>query len=193
MWVRRAAIRPVPSYARVPEAVMDELRDVFASEDDDTRERLDDAFDDFEERQSALSDFATEVLARNLDETALALGYFLVLAVWMAFDNYHAESLQEVSRDLLTATEESLTLDEQLRIGDPAEPLDSDDVVAMEQPHVLEFINEHLDATLEAHADQVDVDDVQVVYRMVLVCVLALSYAVEPPVGYPVAKTELMA
>ncbi|MEZ4370858.1 MAG: hypothetical protein AB7S68_17485 [Polyangiaceae bacterium] len=172
---------------------MDELRDVFASEDDDTRERLDDAFDDFEERQSTLSDFATEVLARNLDETALALGYFLVLAVWMAFDNYHAESLQEVSRDLLTATEESLTLDEQLRIGDPAEPLDSDDVVAMEQPHVLEFINEHLDATLEAHADQVDVDDVQVVYRMVLVCVLVLSYAVEPPAGYPVAKTELMA
>ncbi len=172
---------------------MDELRALFAAENDDARERLDDAFDEFEERQTALGDFATEILGRNLDETALALGYFLLLAVWMGFDTYHAESLNEVSPDLLASTLESLTLDEQLRISDPAEPLDSDDVVAMEQPHVLDFIHEHLDATLDAHADQVDVDDVHVVYRMVLIAVLALSYAVEPPAGYPVAKTELMA
>ena len=34
---------------------------------------------------------------------------------------------------------------------------------------------------------------VHVVYRTVLVEVLALSYAVRRPDGYPVAKTELLA
>ena len=43
------------------------------------------------------------------------------------------------------------------------------------------------------HAESVDVDDVDAVYRLVLVEILALSYAVHRPVGYPVAKTELLA
>jgi hypothetical protein len=63
----------------------------------------------------------------------------------------------------------------------------------MEQPSLLEFVHEHLDATLEAHAEDVDVDDVHTVYRLVLVEILALSYAVRKPAGYPVAKTEMLA
>jgi hypothetical protein len=54
-------------------------------------------------------------------------------------------------------------------------------------------VHEHIDATLDAHAEDIDVDDVHVVYRTVLVEVLALSYAVRRPDGYPVAKTELLA
>ena len=50
-----------------------------------------------------------------------------------------------------------------------------------------------IDATVDAHAEDIDVDDVHVVYRTVLVEVLALSYAVRRPEGYPVAKTELLA
>ena len=38
-----------------------------------------------------------------------------------------------------------------------------------------------------------DVDDVHAVYRLVLVEILALSYAVQRPAGYPVGKTELLA
>jgi hypothetical protein len=101
--------------------------------------------------------------------------------------------MNEIGDDELTATEELLTLDEELRRADPAEALDSDDVIAMEQPYLLAFVHEHVDATLEAHADEVDVDDVHVVYRSVLVEILALSYAVQRPSGYPVAKTELLA
>ena len=44
-----------------------------------------------------------------------------------------------------------------------------------------------------AHAEEIDVDDVHTVYRVVLVEILALSYAVRRPEGYPVAKTELLA
>ncbi len=86
-----------------------------------------------------------------------------------------------------------MTLDEELRRADPAEALDSDDVIAMEQPYLLEFVHEHVDATLEAHAEEVDVDDIHIVYRTVLIEILALSYAVQRPSGYPVAKTELLA
>ena len=87
-----------------------------------------------------------------------------------------------------------LELDEQIRLSDQAEVVDSDDVVAMEQPQLLEFIHEHLDAALEANADEVDVDDVHQVYRAILVLVLALSYAVRTPSNVTFgASTELLA
>ena len=193
MWVRRSAIRPVPPYARVPSHALEAVRDSLAEDDEEARAQLDAAFERFERKQSALAAHVAEALGRPLDETALALGYFLALAVWLAFEQVHGDDLDEVSTDELQATDELLTLDEQLRRADPAEALDSDDVIAMEQPHLLDFVHEHVDATLEAHADEIDVDDVHVVYRIVLVEILALSYAVRRPSGYPVAKTELLA
>jgi hypothetical protein len=163
------------------------------SDDDDARSQLDEAFERFERTQPALAAHVADALGQPLDETALALGYFLALAVWLAFENTHGEHIDQVNDEQLSATEELLGLDEELRRSDSAESLDTDDVVAMEQPHVLEFVHEHVDATLEAHAEQVDVDDVHTVYRIVLIEVLALSYAVHQPAGYPVSKTELLA
>ena len=143
--------------------------------------------------QPALASHLAEALGQPLDETALALGYFLALTVWLAFERAHGQHLDAVTEEQIRATIELLTLDEELRRADAAESLDTDDVVAMEQPHVLAFIHEHIDATLDAHAEQIDVDDVHTVYRLVLVEVLALSYAVRRPDGYPVGKTELLA
>ncbi|MFO0570053.1 MAG: hypothetical protein U0263_30700 [Polyangiaceae bacterium] len=193
MWVRSSAIRPVPPYARVPVHALDAVREGLAEDDDRAREQLDAAFERFERCQPALAARVAETLGKPLDETALALGYFLALAVWLSFEKVHGEHLTEVRDEELLATEELLTLDEELRRADPAEALDSDDVIGMEQPHLVEFVHEHVDATLEAHADEVDVDDVHLVYRTVLVEILALSYAVERPSGYPVAKSELLA
>jgi hypothetical protein len=105
----------------------------------------------------------------------------------------HGDHLDEIGEEELSATEQLLTLDEDLRKADPAESLESDDVIAMEQPNVLLFVHEHVDVTLEAHAKDIDVDDVHVVYRVVLVELLALSYAVHRPDGFPVSKTELLA
>lgn len=193
MWVRRTAIRPVPPYARVHAHALDAVRESLADDDETARDQLDQAFERFEATQPALAHRAGAELAKPLDETALALGYFLMLAVWLAFEGSHDGHLDEVSEESLSATEELVRLDEELRVADPAEALDTDDVIAMEQPHLLEFIHEHLDATLEAHAEGIDVDDVHAMYRLVLLEVLALSYAVRPPDGYPVSKTELLA
>lgn len=157
------------------------------------RRQLDDAFEAFEAKQPALHEYMTDILSRKLDETALALGYFLLLATWIAFNNYHGDKLAVVSDVQLQAADESLSLDEELRRAETLEVLDSDDVIALAQPHLFEFIHEHLDATLDAHADDVEVDDVHVVYRMILVVVLALSYSVEVPRGYSIFRTEPMA
>jgi hypothetical protein len=183
----------VPSYARVPSRALEAVRDSLADDDDEARAQLDEAFERFERRQSSLAAHVADALSRPLDETALALGYFLALAIWLAFEQVYGEEIDEVTNEELRATEELLTLDEEIRRTDPAESLDSDDVIAMEQPHLLDFVHEHVDATLEAHAEDIDVDDVHAVYRVVLVEILALSYAVRRPSGYPVVKTELLA
>ncbi len=193
MWVRRSAIRPVASYARIPARALDAVREGLADDDDEAREQLDAGLARFEQAQPAVAARVSEALSRPLDETALALGYFLTLAVWLAFDAALSDRVAMVTEQELAATEELLHLDEELRSADPLETLDSDDVVAMEQPDLLVFVHEHVDATLQSHAEAVDVDDVDVVYRLVLVEILALSYAVRRPVGFPVAKTELLA
>jgi len=193
VWVRRAAIRPVPSYAQVPARVLASIEDQLAEDDDDSRKHLDEAFTRFEQTQPQLAERISTVLASPLDETALALGYFLTLAIWLAFDEVFGADLEEVSETALASVEEALSLDEQIRLSDPAEAVDSDDVVAMEQPDILAFVQEHLDAALEANANEVDVDDVQTIYRVVLIEVLALSYAVRPPANWAALTSEFTA
>jgi hypothetical protein len=169
------------------------VRDSLADDDEEARAQLDEAFERFERSQPSLAAHLAEVLGEPLDETALALGYFLALTVWLAFERAHGQHLDAVTEEQIRATGELLSLDEELRRSDPAESLDTDDVIAMEQPHILGFIHEHIDATLDAHAEQIDVDDVHNVYRVVLVEILALSYAVRRPEGFPVEKIELLA
>ncbi len=193
MWVRRAAIRPVPKFAELPERTLTEVEDQLSEDDDASRSRLDEAFTRFEETQPVLAARISAALSRPVDETALALGYFLTLAVWLAFDAAFRGDVEQVTETALTSVEESLQLDEQIRLSDPAEALDSDDVIAMEQPHVLAFIHEHIDAALEANANEVDVDDVHAIYRLVLIEVLALSYAVKAPPMWTAPTTEFTA
>ena len=186
MWVRGAAIRPVPPYAVVDRDVLDDVEDELAESGAGSREDLDDAFGRFERTQPALSTHVTQVLSRPLDETALALGYFLTISVWLAFERAFGARLHEVSEDELRAAESALALEEELRAAHADEPLELDDVMAIEQPGVLAFVNEHVDAALEPgehDAREVDVDDVHAVYRTVLVMILALSHAVSPASG----------
>jgi hypothetical protein len=193
VWVRRAAIRPVPPYARVPTEVLARIEEELAEEDDDARERLDHAFERFEATQPFVADRVAKALGRPLDETALALGYFLTLSVWLAFERSFEGWLSEVKKDEVVAAEQSLALDEELRRVDAADAVDSDDVIAMEQPHLVTFVHEHLDHALEAHAGDVDLDDVDSIYHVVLIEILALSYAVRPPDHYDLPKSEFCA
>jgi len=193
VWVRRAAIRPVPLYARLPGYVLSEIESELVDDEELARERLDGAFSRFEQTQPALGEKVAEALSRPLEETALALGYFLTLSVWLAFERNFEGRLTEVTSDELEAAEQSIELDEELRRLDPAEAVDTEDVIAMEQPDAIAFVQEHLDTALGAHGGLVDVDDVDVIYRVVLIEILALSYAVRPPEHYTLPKTEYTA
>lgn len=165
----------------MPAEALSAVESSLSDDEPASRSRLDAAFARFEKTQPALSERISDALNAPLDETALALGYFLTLAIWLAFDDVFSHELQEVTPMALKGVDESLSLDEEIRLSDPAEAVDSDDVIAMEQPHILTFVHEHLDAALEANANEVDIEDVHAIYRVVLIEILALSYAVRPP------------
>jgi hypothetical protein len=204
MWVRGAAIRPVPRYAIVGAATLEQIERSLADESPEARADLDGAFARFESTQPELSDAISQVLSRPLDETALALGYFLSIAVWLAFERtFGSERLREVTADALAATEEAIKLEEELRAAHGDEPFDLDDVVSIEQPGVLAFVHEHVDAALEPRSHEgeagegepreVDADDVHAVYRAIVLLTLCLSHAVLPVDGATRGSRELMA
>ncbi|MDB4994488.1 MAG: hypothetical protein JWM74_1920 [Myxococcaceae bacterium] len=186
MWARGAAIRPVPEYAKIDARLLEQVERDLSDTTDAVRVDLDAAFVRFESTQPQLSDRVTSVLGRPLDETALALGYFLAIAVWLAFERAFPDRLDEVTEEALKATEDALALEEELRASHSEEPLEIDDVVAQEQPALIDFVHGHLEAALEGKDDEpreVDIDDVHLVYRTVLVLALALSHAVRAPGG----------
>ncbi len=156
------------------------------------QDALDTAFGRFDQTQPELSEYIEDLLEKPLDETALALGHFLVIAVWMAFDRSFGPRLGRVTADALAATIAAVTLEEELRAEHAEEPLDLDDVIAIEQPRVLAFVNEHVDAALEVGdgeaAKDTDVDDVHAVYRAVVIITLALSHSVAPDAGAKVRE-----
>jgi hypothetical protein len=201
VWVRGAAIRPVPSYAVIDRGVLERVERELADDGLEARAELDEAFARFEQTQPYLADRITAVLGRDLDETALALGYFLAISIWLAFERRFDMRLGEVTADALQATEDAVALEEELRTGHAEEPFDLDDVITLEQPGVLTFVHEHVEAALDTTArlergddeTEVDVDDVDLIYRTILVLVLALSHAVVPEAGAPAASGEMLA
>jgi hypothetical protein len=208
MWVRGAAIRPVPRYAVVAADALGAIERELADDSPRSRDELDGAFARFENSQPHLADTVSQVLSRPLDETALALGYFLSIAIFLAFERTFGEQrLREVTTDAIAATEQAITLEEELRASHGDEPLDLDDVVSIEQPNVLAFVHEHVDAALDpsthigSRASQpagiepreVDVDDVHAVYRAVVLLTLCLSHAVVPVDGASRGRDELIA
>lgn len=191
MWARGAAIRPVPSYAIVERRIIDLVEEDLTGDEEQAEARLDAAFVRFETTQPALAERLSSVLARPLDETALALGYFLGIAIFLTFERQFGARLGAVDETALRATDEALNLEEQLRAARTEEPVEVEDVIAQEQPSIMAFLHEHVEAALEAAegaADtaaprDIDVDDVHVVYRTMLVITLCLSHAVEPQPG----------
>jgi hypothetical protein len=209
MWVRGAAIRPVPRYAVVDAANLEKIEHELADDSPRARGELDGAFVRFETTQPHLADAISRVLSKPLDDTALALGYFLSIAIWLAFERTFGEArLREVSEDAIDATAQAIKLEDELRAAQGDEPFDLDDVVSIEQPNVLAFVHEHVDAALDpglhgesgpsepgVRSDErdVDVDDVHSVYRAVVLLTLCLSHAVLPVDGATRGSRELMA
>jgi hypothetical protein len=169
------------------------VRVMLSGADDQTRSFARDGFDRFNVEQRALARYLLDRLSHSLDEAALALGQMLAVAVFMAFESSPGTRLSTLTDDAVAAADAAFGADEELRRSDPMDALDSEDIVAIEQPALVAFVNEHIGLTLEKHAGSIDVDHVAVVFRAILVEILALSHGVLPPPGYPTAQIEPMA
>jgi hypothetical protein len=187
----------------VDAGTLEQIERELAEDSSGATSELDAAFSRFESTQPQLADSLSQILSRPLDDTALALGYFLTIATWLAFERtFGASRLREVSQDALGATEEAIKLEEELRAAHGDQPFDLDDVVSIEQPNLLAFVHEHVDAALDpstrdpgpsGQERDVDVDDVHAIYRAVVLLTLCLSHAVLPVDGASRGSRELMA
>ncbi|MEM9862727.1 MAG: hypothetical protein AAF938_13985 [Myxococcota bacterium] len=183
MFLRKAALRPIPPYAVVSSSAIEAVENTLDDDDEALQETLDRGYADMDRRQEALALYMAEKLALTGDELVQSLGYFLTITVYLAFRESFPTRLEPVAEDAIELADQMLSVDEELRKGDPTEILDSDDVLAMGQPAILSYIQHHVHEALEQSEGNVNVDQLDVIYRALLVLVIALSANVTSPTG----------
>lgn len=181
MWLAQSAIPHVPSHARLPahplEIATARLTNVEGAY---TAPLLSQAFRKCEKDQPGLAAWLERRLSKRIDDAARGLGASMAMTIWVAFSHFAGARLGQVSEEDCNAVERLLEADEELRRDDPHALIESDDIIAAHQPEVAKLIRARLNETLAAYAEDIDVDDVDAMYQMLLVEVLVLSYAVEP-------------
>lgn len=183
MFVRKAALRPVPSYATVEDRWVHTMEQALDEDEERLQEALDRGFRELDARQPAIARYASELLAEIDDELAQAVGYFLTVTVFLAFREAFPSRLEVATEDDVAIAVATLDADEELRVDDPEEALETDDIVAMAQPAVVAFVQHHVEQALEQGGEDVDVAAIERVYRAVLVEIVTLSHAVLAPEG----------
>jgi hypothetical protein len=183
MFLRKAALRPVPRHAVVDEHFVQLVEAQLDAHEDDLQALLDRGYAEIDRRQPVLSDWLAEQLSMGHDELVQSLGYFLVITVYMTFREAFPTRLEEIDERALEIALETLTVDGELRANDPTETLDSDDVVAMGQPAVIQFVQHHVEEAVDQAEGEVELEELDRVYRALLVEVIALSHTVTAPGG----------
>lgn len=183
MFVQKAALRAVPAWAVVEPQHIEAVEQALDDEESDLQDALDRGYRELDAKQPAIAAFAAAELSETQDELAQSLGYFLMVTIFMAFQEAFPRRLGEVPQAELEVAAEMLAVDEALRAQDPVEIIDSDDVVAMGQPNVLSYVQHHLAEALEQGDGDLDLEELDRVYRAVLVEVIALGQSVASPTG----------
>ena len=183
MFFRKAALRKVPRYAVVDAHIIESLEGSLDNQPDALQDALDRGYAELDRRQPTLTEWMAEELSSTEDELVQSLGYFLSVTVYMAFREAFPTRLAEIGPSELQLAEDLLAADEELRAADPTEVLDSDDLLAMDQPSVLAFVKHHVDEALQQGDEGVNFEELDRIYRAMLVQVIALSHAVRSPTG----------
>lgn len=181
MWLAQSAIPHVPSHARLPahvvEAASEQLMDAHGAY---SAMLLSRALKRCERKQPALAAWLEKRLSGQIDDAARGLGASMAMTIWLAFALFAGPRLRTIRAEDCSDVDQLLQADQELRRSDPSAIFESDDIIAVHQPEVAKLIRTRMDETLSAYAEDIDVDDVDAVYHMLLVEVLVLSYAVEP-------------
>lgn len=181
VWVRRSAIRPIPRYSLVSARAVEQVLGRVARWESDEVDWATEQQGHLDALQPALAAFLVKQVAAG--EPLVSLARELRVCLFLLFESEHVEALQQVTADQLGASEAGLRADEELRVSDPVDPLDSEDIVGIEQPDVMNWLNASISSALAEQAEVIDVDDLGRVFRSLLVAVLALSEAVRAPKG----------
>lgn len=183
LFLRKAALRPVPRWAVVDEDAVVAVETQFEDDGDALQKTLDTAYREMDRKQPTLASWLAERVSGRADDLAQSLGYFLVVTVYLVFREAFPTRLGDVDETQLALALATFDADEALRRDDPAEVMETDDVVAMSQPALVHFIQHHLEEAIEQAGESPDLEAFDHVYRTVLVEVVAFSHAVLPPVG----------
>ena len=183
MFLRKAALRPVPRWAVVDDSALDALEDSLGQDDELLQGVLDAGFRGMDRQQPELAEFLSHEVSSRSDELAQSVGYFLAVTVYLAFKEAFPTRLESLDASALAIARGTLEVDEELRANDPREVFESDDVVAMGQPALVGFVQHHFEEALAQAEGSPDLDSFDGVYRAILVQVIALSHAVRAPGG----------
>ena len=183
----------MPRWAIVDEEVIAGVEASLEDDEVNLQESLDRGYADLDRLQPAIALWMADELSRKQDELVQSVGYFLAVTVYMAFREAFPTRLREVDEGMLQIAEATLSADEEIRAEDPLEILDSDDVLAISQPSVVAYVQHHVGEALDQGEGEVDLDELDGVYRCLLVLVIALSHAVASPSGQLGPSREALA
>jgi hypothetical protein len=173
MLIQPGAFAPVPSYAAVPgQAVAAVLQRLTAA--GALQEPLDRAFRRLEAAQPELASFMAGELAELEQAEAQALGYFLFLLVFLAFEEAFGRRVRKLEAEDLDAALECLVADGEVRSQVCPEGSYSEDVVAVGQPALMDTIRGEISGAAKR------VPEVEPILQALLVEVVALTSAVAP-------------
>ena len=167
----------------VDDLAIDALEEALGEGEANLQQALDAGYREMDRLQPHLAEWLAGQVSSRKDELAQSVGYFLAVTVYIAFREAFPTRLDTVDEVSLKLAIDTLSADEELRANDPSEILESDDVVAMGQPAILGYVQHHFDEALAQADDDVDLEAFDVVYRAILVEVIALSHAVRSPGG----------
>ncbi len=171
MWVAAGALEPVPSHAVVDEpTVAAVLRRLLTG--DALRPELDAAFLRLERNQPALAELLAGELAEIDSPSGQALGYFLFLTVYYAFEQRFGSRLVSITHRQVDAALERLLTDSEVR-EEYAPATCSEDVLAIGQPALMQLIDREIAKTADMQA-------MTPLLEALLVELLVLSEAVIP-------------
>lgn len=173
MLIQPGALSPVPSYASVPPqavaAVLQRLTAVASMQ-----QPLDRAFRRLEAEQPELAGFIAGELSELEQPEAQALGYFLFLLVFLAFEEAFGRRLRRLEAEDLDAAIECLVADGEVRSQTCPAGSYSEDVVAVGQPALMDMLRGEIKAAAER------IPEVDPILQALLVEVVALTTAVAP-------------
>ena len=170
MLIQAGALSPVPRWAAVPErAVADALRKLTG---DGMQPRLDASFRRLEGEQPELAAFVAGELSELEQADSQALGYFLLMLVYLAFQEAFGRRLRPLESDELEGALSRLLADGEVRGAACRFGSYSEDAIALGQPALMALVRGEIE---DAAKRSTEVDPIM---QAALVEILALSSAV---------------